>query len=639
MISLPVLSSGDLPSSNGNPSLDSNEARDPVCGMKVDVKKAAATFEFEGTTYYFCALSCRDRFAANPPKYLANPTATDGSESCCGHTSTPEQKAAAVFASTGEGYVCPMHPEVTSPGPANCSICGMALEPKSVNLVEGPSHEEVDMLRRFWIGAIVGLPVFVIAMADMIPGIDLHRWSRGLNWLQLILSTPVVFYCGWPFFVRAIESIRNRNPNMFTLVAMGVGASYVYSFLATVVPQVFPAGFRTHGDTVMPYFDTAVVVTVLILLGQVLELRARGKTGQALQRLLRLAPQTAVKIGAEGEEEIVEISSLRSGDLIRIKPGDRIPVDGIIVDGRSSVDESMLTGESMPIEKEKSDRVLAATINGSGSLQVKAQGVGAETLFAGVIRLVSQAQRSRAPIERIVDQVSKYFVPAVLLISVCSLVIGSLWGPEPRLAMAMVNAISVLIIACPCALGLATPMAIMVGIGRGAEHGILIRDAESLEVLQRADVLVVDKTGTLTEGKLSIQSIVTGASTSEEELMHWAASVESVSEHPYAKAIHAEAIRRGVKLDEPSDFESIAGRGVRGIVGGRKVAVGSRVWLELEKVDCDRFRQDWERLEVDGGTVVGVAVDGQCIGLIQAKDSIKKTTKAAIESLKREGCG
>ena len=638
MFSLPVLTPEDRQPSKHRPGAIVGRSVDPVCGMEVDPTRAAGEWEFEGTTYYFCCLSCRQRFQSGPSKYLSCLDRDPNDRgSCCGHQATPEQKAALVFASSGDGFVCPMHPEETSLGPASCSLCGMALEPKSVTLVKGPSPEEVDMLRRFWVGLIVGFPVFVIAMADMIPGMNLHRWMQPLNVLQLILTTPIVFYCGWPFFVRAIESIRHLSPNMFTLVAMGLGASYTYSFLATIVPQFFPHGFRGHDGNVMPYFDTAVMVTVLILLGQVLELRARAKTGQSLQRLLRLAPQTAWRIGEDGKEGLVEIAMLRSGDLIRIRPGDRIPVDGVVVDGRSTVDESALTGESMPVVKGTSDRVLAATINGTGSLQVKAVEVGAETLFAGVIRLVNEAQRSRAPIERLVDQVARYFVPAVLLVSLLSLVVGGLYGPEPRWALALVNSISVLIIACPCALGLATPMAIMVGIGRGAEQGILIRDAESLEVLQRASVLVVDKTGTLTQGRPVVSTVMRFSSWSEDEIVQWAAALESSSEHPYARAIHAEANRRGLTLQKLEAFEAIAGRGVKGIVGGRAIAVGSRTWFELAQPDFGRYREVWSELESGGGSVVGVSVDDELVGMLKVNDAIKNTTAEAIECLKRDG--
>jgi Cu+-exporting ATPase len=535
-------------------------------------------------------------------------------------------------------YVCPMHPEVVSDHPGACPKCGMALEPRTVTAEEAPNPELADMSRRFWVGLVLSLPVFVLAMADMIPGKPLHFLDmRLVNWVQLALATPVVLWCGWPFFQRAAASVVHRSPNMFTLIALGVGAAYLYSLAATVMPAAFPDGFRLPGGAVEPYFDTAAVVTVLVLLGQVLELRARSQTTGAIRKLLALAPKTARVVRPDGREEDVALAQVRPGDLLRVRPGEKIPVDGTITEGHGAVDESMLTGEPIPADKGPGDKVIGGTLNTTGGLLVRADKVGDDTLLAQIVRLVGEAQRSRAPIERLVDRVARYFVPGVLAVALLTFLAWGLRGAPPAWAHALVNAVSVLIIACPCALGLATPMAVMVGVGRGAEAGVLIKDAEALEVLGRADTLVVDKTGTLTEGKPSLVTVEPAPGFSADELLRLAAGLERASEHPLATAIVRGAEPRGVQPAQARDFHSLTGKGVRGQVDGRTVLVGSPALLAEHGVDAGALQPRVQALRAEGQTVMLVAVDGRPAGLLGVADPIRATTPEAIELLHRDG--
>ncbi|MBX9582151.1 MAG: copper-translocating P-type ATPase [Gemmataceae bacterium] len=535
-------------------------------------------------------------------------------------------------------YTCPMHPQIVRDGPGTCPICGMVLEPRTVTAEEGPSPEQADMTRRFWVGAVLSLPVFLIAMSDLLPGGPLHGLDmRVLNWVQLALTTPVVLWCGWPFFARAWASVVHRSPNMFTLIALGVGAAYLYSVAATAVPWSFPEGFRTAGGAVEVYFDTAAVITVLVLLGQVLELRARSRTSGAIRRLLGLAPRTARLVHPDGREEDVPLDRIRAGDRLRVRPGEKVPADGTVAEGRSSVDESMISGEPIPVEKEPGAKVIGGTVNGTGGLLVRAERVGAGTLLAQIVRLVGEAQRTRAPIERLVNQVARYFVPAVLAASVLTFAVWAAVGEPPRLAHALVNAVAVLIIACPCALGLATPLGIMVGVGRGAENGILIKNAEALEVMEKADTLVVDKTGTLTEGKPQLVGVEPAAGFTDDELLRLAASLERGSEHPLAAAIVQGAEARGLGLSEARDFQSVTGKGVVGTVGGRAVALGNAALLADRSVPSDPLRPRLEELRREGRTVMLVAVDGKLAGLLAVADPIRATTPEAIRLLHEDG--
>jgi Cu+-exporting ATPase len=597
-------------------------AIDPVCGMTVNPATAAASLTYEGHTYYFCCTHCLERFRAEPRRYLDK-------------ASTP---APATPARAGTEYTCPMHPQIVTAHPGSCPICGMALEPRTPTAEESPNPELVDMSRRLLIGVVLSLPIFLLAMADMLPGKPFHFLDDAvLNWIQLLLATPVVLWCGWPFFARAWASILSRNPNMFTLIALGVGTAYVDSLVATVAPRLFPESFRMMGGAVPTYFDTACAITVLVLVGQVLELRARGRTSEAIRQLLRLAPPSARLVRPDGLEEDVPLEQLRPGDLLRVRPGEKVPVDGTVIEGRSSLDESMISGEPIPVEKKPGDAVVGATINGTGSLLVRAERVGSDTLLAQIVRLVSEAQRSRAPIERLVNRVAAYFVPAVLLIALATFLAWALTGPEPRLALALVNAVAVLIIACPCALGLATPMAIMVGVGRGAEHGILIRDAEALEVLQKADLLVVDKTGTLTEGKPRLVTLEPVDGTAEDELLRLAASLERGSEHPLAGAIVAAAEARGLALAEARDFQSFTGKGVSGTVAGRPVLLGTSSFLAEKGMEAGSLETRLDTLRREGQTVILAAVEGRLAGLIGVADPIRASTPEAIRLLHADG--
>jgi Cu+-exporting ATPase len=601
-------------------------ALDPVCGMTVDPARAAGSVVHDGKTYHFCSSHCVEKFKREPQKYI-------------GDRAVMEPHAPAAHPSSASGvYTCPMHPEVVRDGPGACPKCGMALEPRDVTAEEGPSAELVDMTRRFWIGAALSLPVFLLAMGEMLPGRPFHFADmRMLNWVQLALTTPVVLWCGWPFFQRAWDSVVHRSPNMFTLIALGVGAAFLYSLVATVAPQIFPEGFRMAGGAVEPYFDTAAVIIVLVLLGQVLELRARGQTTGAIRKLLGLAPRSARIVRADGREEDVSLDEIQVGDRLRVRPGEKVPADGTVIEGRSAVDESMISGEPIPVEKEPGAKVIGATINGTGSLVIRAERVGGDTLLAQIVQMVSEAQRSRAPIERLVNQVSRYFVPAVLVVSVLALVVWSVWGASPRLAHALIAAVSVLIIACPCALGLATPLSIMVGVGRGAENGVLIKNAEALEILEKADTLVVDKTGTLTEGRPRLVGVEAADGFSEEELLRLAASLERGSEHPLAAAIVKGADARGIGLAEVRDFQSITGKGVVGRVEGRAVVLGNVALMADRQIAVESLLPRMEELRRDGQTVMVVGVDGRLAGLVSVADPIRDSTGQAIQQLHEDG--
>jgi Cu+-exporting ATPase len=514
----------------------------------------------------------------------------------------------------------------------------MALEPRTVALEEEANPELAEMSRRFWIGLLPSIVLLLLAMGDLLPGELFHQANmRILNWLELLLASPVVLWCGWPFFERAAASLRNRSPNMFTLIALGVGAAYLYSVVATVTPEIFPEGFRTPDGAVATYFETAAVITVLVLLGQVLELRARSRTSAAIRKLLGLAPKTARIIRSDGREEDIPLESVQPGDLLRIRPGEKVPVDGIVVEGRSSVDESMISGEPIPVEKEPGAKVVGGTVNGTGSLVMRAERVGAGTLLAQIVRMVSEAQRSRAPIQRLVDQVSRYFIPAVLVVAILTFLAWSLWGSEPRLAHGLVNAIAVLIIACPCALGLATPMAIMVGTGRGAEAGTLFKNAEALETLQKADTLVIDKTGTLTEGKPCVVAVEPTAGHNAGEVLRLATSLERGSEHPLALALVKEAAARGLALPDAHDFQSFTGKGVTGRVEDRSVLLGNATFITERGIRSDHLVPRLEEMRAEGQTVMLVAVDGQVIGLVGVADPIRVSTPEAIQLLHADG--
>jgi Cu+-exporting ATPase len=630
-------------------------AIDPVCGMSVEPAAAAAFCVHDGQPYYFCCVSCRDRFQANPNRYLeqsqaasAAPTSAATRYTCpmhpevhldhpgacpkCGMALEPEAAPAAKTE-----YFCPMDPEVISDRPGTCPKCGMALEPRAITAEEEANPELADMSRRFWIGLAFSLPLFVLAMAPMLSLPHLALDMRLVNWLQLLLAAPVVLGCGWPFFQRAWASVVYRSPNMFTLIALGVGTAFLYSLAATVAPQLFPEEIRSEDGAVEPYFETAAAITVLVLLGQVLELRARSQTNAAIRRLLGLAPRTARIIRPDGREEDVPLDQVRPGDRLRVRPGEKVPVDGVVIEGHSAVDESMISGEPLPVVKEAAAKVIGATVNGTGTLVVRAERVGSETLLAQIVRLVAEAQRSRAPIQRLVDRVAAYFVPAVLAIAVLTFLVWSQVGPHPRLVHAVVNAVAVLIIACPCALGLATPMAIMVATGRGAETGVLIKNAEALETLGRADTLVVDKTGTLTEGKPQLTEVEPTEGISADDLLRLAAGLERGSEHPLAAAIGKGAEGRGLHPDAVEDFQALPGQGVTGRVEGRRLVLGTPSFLAHQGIDASGLEGRAIALRAEGRTVVFIAVDGRAAGLVAVTDPIRASTPEAIGLLHAEG--
>jgi P-type Cu+ transporter len=550
--------------------------------------------------------------------------------------SVPPRPAAGTL---GGIWTCPMHPEIRRHQPGNCPICGMALELVAASADAGPNHELADMSRRFWIGLAFTVPVFVLAMADFIPGLHLGKlvppqWSI---WLQFALATPVVLWAGWPFLVRGFQSLVRRHLNMFSLIALGVGAAYVYSVVATLAPDSFPAGFRNPDGTVATYFEAAAVITVLVLLGQVLELRAREQTGGAIRALLNLAPKSTRRIRADGTDEEIALDHVQVGDRLRIRPGDGVPVDGTVLEGRSSVDESLVTGESAAVSKEPGSKLIGGTVNGTGALIMHAEKVGADTMLARIVAMVAEAQRSRAPVQRLADVAASYFVPVVIGIAAAAFMVWAVWGPAPTLAHGLLAAVSVLIISCPCALGLATPMSIQVGVGKGATIGVLVRSAEALERLERVDTLVVDKTGTLTVGKPRVTRVVPAESFTESDLLRLAASVERSSEHPLAAAVVASARERGLSVDEPTDFRSVTGQGARARVGGRLVALGNAKLMQAGQVDMSSLTEAAERLRATGATALFVAVDGWAAGVIAVADPIKETTPAALQALRSDG--
>jgi len=598
---------------------DGNTARDPVCGMTVDPSTAQHLSHHDGEDVYFCSARCKEKFDADPDRYTG-----EGVE----QEEMPE----------GTIFICPMHPEVRQVGPGSCPICGMALEPETISADAPPNEELIDFTRRFWIGLVLTLPVFALEMGGHFFGVhDLVPMTVSV-WVQLALATPVVLWSGWPFFERGWKSLLTRQLNMFTLIAMGTGVAWVYSMVATITPGLFPAAFRASDGSVPVYFEAAAVIVVLVLLGQVLELRARDRTGGAIRALLKLTPETAHRILDDGTEEEVGLDDLREGDRLRVRPGEKVPVDGELVEGRSSLDESMVTGESMPVTKAVGDKVIGATINGSGGFIMVAEHVGQDTTLSRIVKMVADAQRSRAPIQRLADVVAGYFVPAVVAVAVIAFVAWSLFGPAPAMGHALIAAVSVLIIACPCALGLATPMSIMVGVGRGAENGVLIKNAEALERFEKVDTLVVDKTGTLTEGKPRVTSIVVAGGFAEGDVLALAAGLEKGSEHPLAAAILQEARERSLSLKDATDFEAPTGKGVTGMVNGRQVALGNALLLEDLGIDIDKtLARQADDLRGDGATVIHMAVDGTAAGLIAIADPIKETTPEAVKALRDHG--
>lgn len=653
-------------------------AKDPVCGMDVNPATSKHKVDHAGKSYFFCCAGCAQKFESNPDKYL-NPAARAGSSSLvmlggpaaasaisrspepakqvayvcpmcpqvraskpgpcptCGMALEPEVPQNA----TRTEYTCPMHPEIVRPGPGSCPICGMALEPRTVTAVEEENPELRDMTRRFWISLALTVPLLVIAMAEMVRGMPAHgthSWLSGdkLSWIELLLATPVVLWGGWPFFQRGWTSIINRSTNMFTLIAMGTGVAYFFSLVATLFPGIFPASFGGVNGAPPVYFEAAAAIVTLVLLGQVLELRARSRTGAAIRALLDLSPKTA-RILRDGTERDIPLDQVQPGDRLRVRPGEKIPTDGIVLEGTSSIDESMITGESMPVVKEPGSKVIGATVNATGSFVMRAEHVGSETLLARIVQMVSQAQRSRAPIQRLADRIAAWFVPAVIAVAVLTFIVWSLFGPEPRLAHALVNAVAVLIIACPCALGLATPMAIMVGTGRGARAGVLIKNAEALEVLEKVNTLVFDKTGTLTEGKPSVESVTAVTAGGETELVRLVASLEQGSEHPLGSAIVTAAGQNHLALASASKFQSHTGLGISGEVDGKVVMAGNERLFEQLRLPMDELKHQAEDLRRKGQTVIFVTVDGRPAGLIGIADPIKPSTAHALRDLKAAG--
>jgi Cu+-exporting ATPase len=642
---------------------------DPVCGMQVSVD-SEHRHTHEGTEYLFCSAACHDKFVATPGKYLhpeqpesaADTGTTDycpddtcdigsvfytcpmhpeirqkGPGFCpkCGMTLEPVSEPRPTSRTE---YTCPMHPEIVQDEPGNCPKCGMALEPRSV-AVEERNEELIDMTRRFWVSCILALPVFVLAMvADLAPSLLPAGFSlQAVQWTEFVLATPVVIWGGWPFFVRGVQSVISWNLNMFTLIGLGVSVAWTYSTVALLFPGIFPAIMQMEGGRVDVYFEAAAVITALVLLGQVLELRARSQTNAAIKMLLGLAPKSARIVRDSGTEEDIPLEQVQPGNILRVRPGEKIPVDGVITYGNSSVDESMVTGEPIPVEKRAGEKLIGATVNGTGSLLMRAEKVGTDTLLAQIVRMVSEAQRSRAPIQKLADVVAGYFVPAVVIAAVITFVVWGFWGPEPRLAHAIVNAVAVLIIACPCALGLATPMSIMVGTGRGASLGVLIKNAEALEIMEKVDTIVVDKTGTLTEGKPRLVEVQAGNGFAEDEVLQLAASLERASEHPLAEAIVRGAEDRGMTLSETDNFESVTGQGVTGNVNGRVVALGNIKLLEKLGMDPGHLPQQAEAGRAEGQTVMFVVIDGRAAGLVGVADPLKESTPEAIRDLHAEG--
>lgn len=591
--------------------------KDPVCGMTVDPETARYRESYGGKDYVFCSDRCRSRFVAEPTAYVDREI----------QPSPPRSQP------TGTIYTCPMHPQIRQPKPGHCPICGMALEPEMAATEAGPSAELVDISRRFWIGLALALPVIAIEMGAHI--FDLHMWlaAGASNWVQLVLATPVVLWAGWPFFERGWQSLINRSLNMFTLIAMGIGAAWIYSIVATIVPGIFPKTFRSAEGSVAVYFEAAVVITVLVLLGQVIELRAREQTGGAIRALLDLVPKTARRIRDDGSDEDISLDAVVVGERLRVRPGETVPVDGDLIEGRSSVDESMVTGESMPVTKDVGSTLIGGTLNRSGGFIMRAGKIGSDTMLSRIVAMVAQAQRSRAPIQRLADEVSGWFVPLVIGVAVVAFGAWMLFGPEPRFAHGLVAAVAVLIIACPCALGLATPMSIMVGVGRGATLGVLIKNAEALERFEKIDTLVVDKTGTLTEGRPKLTGLKAAEGLGEDELLRLAATLERASEHSLAEAIVEAAKERGLALGEARDFDSPVGKGVTGIVDGHSLVIGSHRIMGEAGIDIADFAGEAEALRADGATVIIVAIDGRAAGLLTIADPVKDTTPVAIKAL------
>jgi P-type Cu+ transporter len=612
--------------------------------MDVDPAAAAGSVEHKGTTYYFCSKHCVSKFQADPDRFATAPGAAGPSMLPTLVVIQPpgvasQNRPQPTHALPGRvNYTCPMHPEIVRDGPGSCPICGMALEPMSVSAEEEDDHELVDMRRRFWVCLLLSVPLVLLSMSEMAPGLVPSSIisGRGLVWLQFLLAAPVVLWGGLPFFERGWKSIVNRNLNMFTLIALGTGTAFVYSAVAAIAPGIFPDSFRHHGE-VGVYFEPAAVIVTLVLLGQVLELRARRQTGSAIRALLGLAPKTARRIGDDAREEDVALDLVVPGDRLRIRPGEKIPVDGVVIEGSSAVDESMITGEPIPIEKATGEKLIGGTVNGTGTLVLRAERVGSETVLAQIIRMVSEARRSRAPIQRLADVVSSYFVPAVVVIAIITFIAWAMFGPQPAFAHALVSAVAVLIIACPCALGLATPMSIMVGTGRGASAGVLIKNAEALEVLERVDTLVIDKTGTLTEGKPRVVSVVSLPGQDEAQLLRLAAGVEVASEHPLAAAVAAAARERGIEVKTAESFRSHTGKGVEGKVDGRWVIIGNRTLLEALGIAGEALAERAEALRGECQTVVFIAIDGHPAGLLGIADPIKDSAAVAIGDLRKEG--
>ncbi|MGZ8844085.1 MAG: heavy metal translocating P-type ATPase [Pyrinomonadaceae bacterium] len=605
------------------PVLPAETSIDPVCGMTVTSATAAASFDYEGQKYFFCRPQCLERFRESPAKFAS-----------------PQPLVQLEHPASGGvvEYTCPMHPEIIQDKPGSCPICGMALEPRTISLKEEANPELRDMTRRFWAGVILTVPVLALGMSDLIPGKPLERIisMETAGWIALALATPVILWCGAPFFVRAWQSLVNRSLNMFTLIGLGVGVAYIYSVVAQLAPQIFPESFRENGAAPV-YFEAAAAITTLVLLGQVMELRARSRTGAAIKALLGLAPKTARRLRPDGSEEDVPLDEVRREDRLRVRPGEKVPTDGVVIEGSSSIDESMVTGESIPIEKHEGDRVIGATINGNGSFVMRAERVGAETLLAQIVQMVAEAQRTRAPIQKLADRVASYFVPIVIAVSVITFFVWAVFGPQPRLAHGLVNAVAVLIIACPCALGLATPMSIMVAMGKGAGAGLLFKNAEAIELLHKTNTLIVDKTGTLTEGNPKLVSIETSGGFDESEVLRLAASLERASEHPLANAILSGAESRGLSLASVEAFEAIPGKGVRGRIEGHAVALGNQALLDQLEIDAGDLEQKAEELRAIGETIVFVTIDGEVAGIIGVTDPIKTTTAEAIQRLHEEG--
>jgi len=602
------------------PAAPGSEVIDPVCGMTVDPVTTPHHAQHDGRDVHFCSAGCRTKFVADPDKYIA------GGE----RPSEPPAPAGTI-------YTCPMHPEIRQVGPGSCPICGMGLEPDLVAAETGPNPELVDFTRRFWVGLVLALPVFALEMGGHLTGLMMRLSGQTSGWIQFALATPVVLWSGWPFFERGWRSLVTRNLNMFTLIAMGVGVAWVYSVIAVMAPGLFPPAFRRADGSVPIYFEAAAVITVLVLLGQLLELRAREQTSGAIRALLDLAPKTARRVRDDGADEEVTLDQIVVGDRLRVRPGEKVPVDGELVEGRVAIDESMVTGESMPVTKEVGDKVVGGAINQTGSFLMRAEKVGADTLLSQIVQMVAQAQRSRAPIQRMADRVSGWFVPAVILVAVLAFAGWSLFGPEPRFSFGLVAAVSVLIIACPCALGLATPISIMVGVGRGAQAGVLIKNAEALERFEKIDTLVIDKTGTLTEGRPAVTAIRPAEGIDETELLRLAASLERASEHPLADAVVRAAKDRDLQLSQPSEFDSPVGKGVVGVVDGKRLVLGSGKFQAEQGIDTSALDAEAEALRADGATAIFAAIDGRAAGVFAIADPIKPTTAEAVRALKAEG--